>query len=185
MLLLLLLKKQKWKAASFICAGICGNEFKEVDFNKDTSMMLNLPIHFEWLQHWHLFHLMKSKLILNNTVIMLETFTMTIAIQSLIILRTPKLVSFVETHLKGHPFLHRHYGTCFIELFMKLREQITAENVGTGAFKLLLGQAILHSGILWTNWYRSNAFIVLTFFKFLVVMQHHQCDDSTSMQIKG
>ena len=56
---------------------------------------------------------------------MLETFTMTIAIQSAIILRIPPLVGFVETHLEGRLFLHRHYGTCFIELLMKLREQIT------------------------------------------------------------
>ena len=35
------------KTASFNCAQICGNEFREVDFNKDTSMMLNLHIHFE------------------------------------------------------------------------------------------------------------------------------------------
>ena len=57
---------------------------------------------------------------------MLETFTMTTAIQSLINLRIPTLVDFVETHLEGHLFLHRHYGTCFIELLMKLRGQITA-----------------------------------------------------------
>ena len=100
---LLLLKEQKWKDASFICAQICGNEFREVDFNKDTSMILNLPIHFEWLGHWHLFHQMKPKLILNNTVITLETFKMTIAIQSLIIFRIPTLVGFVETHLEGAP----------------------------------------------------------------------------------
>ena len=36
MLLLLLLKEQKRKAASFTCARIYGNEFKEVDFNKDN-----------------------------------------------------------------------------------------------------------------------------------------------------
>ena len=42
----------------------------------------------------------------------------------IIILRIPTLVGFVETHL-GHLFLHRHYGTCFIELLMELREQIT------------------------------------------------------------
>ena len=36
------------------------------------------------------------------------------------------LVGFVETHLEGYLFLHRHYGTCFIELLMKLQEQITA-----------------------------------------------------------
>ena len=57
---------------------------------------------------------------------MLETFTMTIAIQSVIILRIPPLVGFVETHLEGRLFLPRHYGTCFIEVLMKLREQITA-----------------------------------------------------------
>ena len=43
----------------------------------------------------------------------------------IIILRIPTLVGFVETHLEGHLFLHRHYGTCFIELLMELREQIT------------------------------------------------------------
>ena len=109
MLLLLRLKEKKWKAASLICDRICGNEFREVDFNKDTSMTLSFPIHFEWLWHWHLFHLMKPKFVLNNTVIMLET------IKSLIILRIPTLVGFVETHLEGHLFLHRHYVTCFIE----------------------------------------------------------------------
>ena len=61
-----------------------------------------------------------------QTVIMLETFTLTIAIQSLIILSIPTLEGFVERHLEGHLFFHRHYGTCFIELLMKLREQITA-----------------------------------------------------------
>ena len=61
---------------------------------------------------------MKPKFVLNNTVIMLET------IKSLIILRIPTLIGFVETHLEGHLFLRRHYVTCFIKLLMKLREQI-------------------------------------------------------------
>ena len=137
---------------------------------------------FEWLRHWHLFYLMKSKIILNNTVIMLETFTMTIAIQSVIILRIPPLVGFVETHLEGRLFLHRHYD----EILMKIARTNNSVEGWHRSFQATVAASHhLHSGNLWRNWYRSIAFIVSIFFKFLVVIQHHQCDDRTSMQIKG
>ena len=42
-------------------------------------MLLNLLTHFQWLRHWHLFHLIKSKFSLNNTAIMLKNLAMAIA----------------------------------------------------------------------------------------------------------